>query len=465
MDLRAEARWHPSARVQAGRRRQAVFQEPAAADPAARGRSDSRPARGRRDPRRRGDVGRRHLSPVRRHVAGRTRGHVAAARRASRAVERAAAAAAVTARRGAQRRQAVGARVPGRMGRRHRQAARFGVRASALAALAEDEVRGLAGARRRRLHRSARRARRPRRAARRLLRGCRLRVCRQDWNGIRHQAAAGSAGTPRSARGCGVAVHQGEGAAAIARALGPAGDRRPGGVHRMDGARQVAPPAAARRAVRQIRARGRARGAVITHPDKVLFPDEGITKGDLAGYYEAIAPALVPHIRNRPVTMERYPSGIRAKGFWQKDVSRGFPDWLERVAVPKKDGTVHHPLVTDVRSLLWVVNQNTITPHVWVTRAPKLYYPDLCVFDLDPSRDDEPEVLRRTALSLRDLLAELGLPSLVKTSGSKGFHIVVPLDGEARTDDVERFAHGVGRLMIARDPQHLTQEFSKVDRN
>ncbi|HJZ74759.1 MAG TPA: non-homologous end-joining DNA ligase [Vicinamibacterales bacterium] len=204
---------------------------------------------------------------------------------------------------------------------------------------------------------------------------------------------------------------------------------------------------------------------MITHPDKVLFPDDGITKGDLAGYYEAIAPALVPHIRNRPVTMERYPSGIRAKGFWQKDVSRGFPDWLERVAVPKKDGTVHHPLVTDVRSLLWVVNQNTITPHVWVTRAPKLYYPDLCVFDLDPSRDDEPEVLRRTALSLRDLLAELGLPSLVKTSGSKGFHIVVPLDGEARTDDVERFAHGVGRLMIARDPQHLTQEFSKVDRN
>jgi len=203
---------------------------------------------------------------------------------------------------------------------------------------------------------------------------------------------------------------------------------------------------------------------VITHPDKVLFPDEGITKGDLAGYYEAIAPALVPHIRNRPVTMERYPSGIRAKGFWQKDVSRGFPDWLERVAVPKKDGTVHHPLVTDVRSLLWVVNQNTITPHVWVTRAPKLYYPDLCVFDLDPSRDDEPEVLRRTALSLRDLLAELGLPSLVKTSGSKGFHIVVPLDGETTMGHAARFADAVGKVFVSLAPEALTQEFSKVDR-
>jgi bifunctional non-homologous end joining protein LigD len=203
---------------------------------------------------------------------------------------------------------------------------------------------------------------------------------------------------------------------------------------------------------------------VITHPDKVLFPDDGITKGDLAIYYEAVAPVLLPHIRNRPITLERYPSGIGNKGFWQKDVSKGFPEWLQRVAVPKKDGTVHHPLVTDVRSLLWVVNQNTITPHVWVTRAPDLYHPDVCVFDLDPSRDDEPEVLRGATLGLRDLLAELGLPSWVKTTGSKGFHIVVPLDGSAQTDEVERFAHTVGRLVVARDPDHLTQEFSKVDR-
>jgi bifunctional non-homologous end joining protein LigD len=203
---------------------------------------------------------------------------------------------------------------------------------------------------------------------------------------------------------------------------------------------------------------------VITHPEKVLFPDDGITKGELAAYYEAIAPALLPHIRNRPVTMERYPVGIGAKGFWQKDVSRGFPEWLQRVDVPKKDGTVHHPLVTDVRSLLWVVNQNTITPHVWVTRAPDLYHPDVCVFDLDPSRDDQPEVLRHTAVSLRNLLDELGLPSWVKTSGSKGFHIVVSLDGSARTDEVERFAHAVGTLLVSRDPEHLTQEFSKADR-
>ena len=203
---------------------------------------------------------------------------------------------------------------------------------------------------------------------------------------------------------------------------------------------------------------------MITHPDKVLFPEDGITKGELAAYYEAMAPVMLPHIQARPVTMERYPSGIGKKGFWQKDVSKGFPDWLERVEVPKKDGVVHHPLITDTRSLLWVTNQNTITQHVWGSRAPNLYYPDVCVFDLDPSKEDE-LVLRAAALALRDFLEELGLPSWVKTSGSKGFHIVVSLDGQSKMGDVARFAHAVGTMMVKRDPKHLTQEFSKTDRS
>ena len=83
---------------------------------------------------------------------------------------------------------------------------------------------------------------------------------------------------------------------------------------------------------------------MITHPDKVLFPDDEITKGDLAAYFEAIAPVMLPHLLRRPLTMERYPAGIGREGFWQKDVSKGFPAWLERVEVPKKDGVVHHPL-------------------------------------------------------------------------------------------------------------------------
>jgi bifunctional non-homologous end joining protein LigD len=203
---------------------------------------------------------------------------------------------------------------------------------------------------------------------------------------------------------------------------------------------------------------------MITHPEKVLFPDDGITKGDLAAYYERIAPLMLPHISGRPVTMERFHRGIAEKGFYQKDVKKGFPPWLERVEVPKKDGTVHHPLVRDTRSLLWLANQNCITPHVWPSRVPDLYHPDICVFDLDPSKD-EPAVLRAAALALRDLLEELGLPSWLKTSGSKGYHIVVPLDGAADFGQVAGFAHAVGRILVARDPDHLTQAFSKADRD
>lgn len=202
---------------------------------------------------------------------------------------------------------------------------------------------------------------------------------------------------------------------------------------------------------------------MITHPEKVLFPEDGITKGDLAAYYEMVAPLMLPHIHKRPVTMERYPAGIGTKGFWQKDVVKGFPAWLERVEVPKKDGTVHHPLITDTRSLLWVTNQNTITPHVWTSRAPDLRHPDVGVYDLDPSRDD-PEMLRAASVALRDLLEELGLPCWIKTSGSKGFHIVTSLDGKTPMGEAAGFAHAVARLLVARYPKQLTLEFHKKDR-
>jgi len=203
---------------------------------------------------------------------------------------------------------------------------------------------------------------------------------------------------------------------------------------------------------------------MISHPDKILFPEDGITKGELASYYEMIAPVMLPHLRGRPITMERYHRGITAPGFFQKDVVKGFPEWLERVEVPKKDGTVHHPIANDARSLLWLANQNSITIHVWPSRAPNLYYPDICVFDLDPSNENEPERLRNAALMVRDFLNELGLTSWVKTSGSKGFHIAVPLDGKSDFGVVARFAHVVGRVLVERDPENLTQEFSKVDR-
>ncbi len=203
----------------------------------------------------------------------------------------------------------------------------------------------------------------------------------------------------------------------------------------------------------------------ISHPDKVLFPDGGITKGEMAEYYEAIAPVMLPHIVGRPVTMERFHRGITAPGFFQKDVSKGFPPWLERVEVPKHDGTVHHPVVTDARSLVWLANQNCITPHVWTRRVSDLRHPDICVFDLDPPDDGKAGELRSVVLALRDLLGELGLASWVKTTGSKGFHVAVPLDGSADLPTAAHFADAVGTLFARRDPKHLTQEFHKVDRD
>jgi bifunctional non-homologous end joining protein LigD len=206
---------------------------------------------------------------------------------------------------------------------------------------------------------------------------------------------------------------------------------------------------------------------MITHPEKVMFPDGGITKGELCAYYEAVAPIMLPHVRGRPITMERFPAGIDKKGFIQKDVSKGFPSWLERVEVEKRNekegGTVHYPLAGDARSLVWLANQNSITPHVWCSRVPRLEQPDVCVFDLDPA-EDEPEVLRAAALAVHDLLGELELPSFVKTSGSKGFHILVPLDGEAGYDVTWRFAHGAGAVLVKRHPDMFTQEFIKADR-
>ena len=202
---------------------------------------------------------------------------------------------------------------------------------------------------------------------------------------------------------------------------------------------------------------------VITHPEKVMFPDDGITKGDVAAYYELVAPAMLPHLTGRPVTLERFHGGIGAKGFFQKNVEKGAPEWLERVPVPKKDGVVNYAVVRDIRGLMWLTNQNCITPHVWTSRAPRLFHPDLCVFDLDPLVDDA-AALRAAVLLVRDLLAELGCRSWVKTSGSKGFHVAVPLDGTADCGAVARFAHTVGRALVRRDPAHLTQEFYKSDR-
>lgn len=208
----------------------------------------------------------------------------------------------------------------------------------------------------------------------------------------------------------------------------------------------------------------------VTHPDKVLFPDDGITKGELVGYYETVAPAMLPLISGRPVTMQRFPNGIGRSGFLQKQVGDYFPDWIERVTAPNRrtrNATTRDEVTYMVcrapDDLAYIANQACITPHVWLSRVPHLYQPDQMVFDLDPATPDL-GVLRSAAAGLHELLGELGLPSFLKSSGSRGLHIVVPFIPSAETDDVKALSLAVAETLAARDPANLTTEARIAER-
>jgi bifunctional non-homologous end joining protein LigD len=209
----------------------------------------------------------------------------------------------------------------------------------------------------------------------------------------------------------------------------------------------------------------------ITHPDKVLFPDDGITKAALADYYQSVAPVMLPLVSGRPVTMQRFPNGIGKGGFLQKQIGEYFPDWIERVTAPNRRtrnatmrDEVTYMVCRTADDLVYLANQACITPHVWLSRAPDIHHPDQLVFDLDPASTD-PRVLRLAAAALRGLLEELGLPSFLKSSGSRGLHVVVPLVPAAETDAVKVFSIAVAEVLAARHPDDLTTEGRIADRD
>jgi bifunctional non-homologous end joining protein LigD len=202
----------------------------------------------------------------------------------------------------------------------------------------------------------------------------------------------------------------------------------------------------------------------VTHPEKVLFPDDGITKGDLVAYYRTVAPRMLPLIGGRPVTMQRFPDGIGRGGFLQKQIGRHFPDWIDRVTAPNRrtrQATVReevtYPVCRHADDLAYLANQGCVTPHVWLSRTPDIHHPDQMVFDLDPATEDL-GVLRLAAAALRELLDELGLASFLKSSGSRGLHVVVPLVPSAETDAVKGFSIAVAEVLAARHPDQLTAE-------
>ncbi|MEU0375049.1 non-homologous end-joining DNA ligase [Streptomyces sp. NPDC006283] len=211
------------------------------------------------------------------------------------------------------------------------------------------------------------------------------------------------------------------------------------------------------------RVRAGGRTVRIQRPGKVLFPDDAITKADLADYYRAIAPHMLPHLRGRPLMLERHPDGIDGPRFMQKNTPDNYPDWIRRVEVAKADGTVNHTVCDTTATLLYLVDQACLTFHRWQSRAGRLERPDRLVFDLDPTGDDF-EPVRRAARQLGELLDELALPSVLMTTGSRGLHVIVPLAGDTDFDGTRAFAQEVAETLAGRDPDRLTTAVRKQAR-
>jgi len=200
-----------------------------------------------------------------------------------------------------------------------------------------------------------------------------------------------------------------------------------------------------------------------SNEEKLFFPDEEISKGDLIDYYQKIAEKLVPCVKERPLVMKRYPDGINGESFFQKEIGDYFPDWIERVKVKKKGGTVTHVQCDNAATLVYLANQACIELHPWLSRSDKLHYPDQLIIDLDPSGDDFSQAVFGARV-LKELFDELDLKAFLKTTGSRGLHVLVPLDRRANFDKVREFAQDTAKLLAQRHSDKLTIEARKAKR-
>lgn len=201
----------------------------------------------------------------------------------------------------------------------------------------------------------------------------------------------------------------------------------------------------------------------VSHPDKVMFPEAGLTKADLVAYYQRVADHMLHHVGQRPVALERFPDGIDADGFLQKKVGDHFPEFVDRVELPTEDGTTVYPVINNAATLVYLAQQGTVTVHAWPSRQDHPNHPDRVIFDLDPG-DEDLTGLRSTAVACRDVLADVGLSPFVKSSGSSGLHIEAPLDRTADFDEVRAFAQQVAQLLAAGDPDRVTVAHRKNQR-
>lgn len=201
--------------------------------------------------------------------------------------------------------------------------------------------------------------------------------------------------------------------------------------------------------------------------DKTFFPDSGLTKGDVIDYYASVAEVMVSHTKRYGVNMHRYPDGIDGKDFYQKDAPDYFPDWIKTVEFPRREqgGSFQAPIIDSAATLIYLANQGVLAHHLYLSRADDLERPDKMVYDLDPPEDTRDFSATRTAaLELKALFEELDMTPFVQTTGSKGYHVVVPLDRSARFDEVRQFARGVALLLVRRKPDAYTLEQRKNKR-
>jgi bifunctional non-homologous end joining protein LigD len=203
----------------------------------------------------------------------------------------------------------------------------------------------------------------------------------------------------------------------------------------------------------------------LSNPDKVLFPDDGITKAELAEHYARVAERMVPQCRDRPMNLWRWNKGIAEDVVVQQSLPKGAPDWVARCEVPRrKGGDIVHGMINDADTLRWLAQQNCITPHIWNARCDRRDKPDRIVFDLDPSSEDDFDHIREGALVCADVLRSLGLVPFAKVSGSRGIHIIAPLKRTRTADEVSARAGELAELIAAERPDTLTTFWRKEKR-
>jgi bifunctional non-homologous end joining protein LigD len=203
----------------------------------------------------------------------------------------------------------------------------------------------------------------------------------------------------------------------------------------------------------------------ISNANRVVFPDVAITKLDLARHYAGVAPAMLPHIRERPLALQNFPQGVSGDGFFLKNAPRHFPGWIATAVVPKREGgTIRHVLANEAAALVYLAGQNVVTLHPWLSRADMLERPDRLVFDLDPPNPRRFAEVRASARELGDFLRDIELEPFAMTTGSRGLHVVTPLRRDRDFDVVRSFAQQVARLLAARNPSVLTVELRLAKR-